>query len=243
MGDFNPSTCNEAAIIWSRNWIYLVWNSTLPGPPLYWSRSSLKTAASLNSIQPKGTGYIPDEPNQNDPVVKMEEMDMSMVQDEQHDISNGAWVLDQGQIETCVANAVATAYRYELKRQNKPHDFITSRLFLYYVARLGGGKLANDPHFSTAKFYNSLATNWPTDDLIQDNGCNIREAIEVISCLGAVAEDGWIYNYNLQPAKLDDKKQYFVSGSNAARPPQNACFATAKRHFTVKYSLVVQDAT
>ncbi|RSL68732.1 hypothetical protein CEP54_002658 [Fusarium duplospermum] len=235
MGSSNLLDCqHEAALAWSNNWVYAVWDTQLSGNPLYWRRTPLK-------LPVVGAGYVPDKPNPKDAKVGMIQMGMAPVQDAALDISKPGWVLDQGTANSCTANAVATACRYELSRQGKA-DFMTSRLYLYYLARLGAGKLAANSAFNTPAFYNSLASSPPTDDLKDDCGSYIREAVRVLGSLGAVSEDDWGYEWVVVEGSTTIsgnviQSQLFATECNASYPPQNGCFQTAKKHFTVKYDL------
>ncbi|KAF5645168.1 hypothetical protein F52700_2368 [Fusarium sp. NRRL 52700] len=199
IGETDALKClNEAALVWSDNWVYAVWNSELSGNPLCYSRVRLE--------QSYGTGYLHDQPLATDTVVDMSTMNMSAQQPAKYDLSNGGWIFNQGMLQSCTANAVAAAYRYELKRQRKD-DFTPSRLYL------------------------CLAGHPPTDDMIQNTSTYIRESIKVLRNLGAVSECDWRYNYDLQ------SNNELVGKSNAAFPPQNDCFKTAAKHFTLRYSV------
>lgn len=77
-------------------------------------------------------------------------------------------VEDQGQLGSCVANAIVGAYEQQLKRDGKPHtDF--SRLFVYYNAR----KILGDPAF--------------------DNGSTISAGMAALLAFGAPKESSWPY--------------------------------------------------
>ena len=52
-------------------------------------------------------------------------------------------VENQGQLNSCVANAVAGAYEYLAKRHLGDDSYDVSRLFVYYNARAKSGTLAN----------------------------------------------------------------------------------------------------
>ncbi|CZR49544.1 uncharacterized protein FPRO_15903 [Fusarium proliferatum ET1] len=223
MGTSDAYLCwNEAAIAWSDNYVYAVWNSHLSGSPLCYSRTLLKPTRF-------GMGYTQDKPSSTDAIVDMSTMNMDKVANiKYYNISKPEWVMNQEYVGSCTANAVATAYRYELKRRNKA-DFITSRLYLYYLARLGG---LNSQGPSPA-FYNGLAKQPPTKEMLEDDGSNIREAIMVITSLGAIAEADWGYTYAFDP----DNNKRFVKHCNASYPPGNVSFATAKQHFAVKYAV------
>lgn len=89
-------------------------------------------------------------------------------------------VYDQGDIGSCVGNAVAYCIEYAMRRRpndpavadfiEKDRVFTPSRLFIYYGAReiIGLTK--------------------------EDSGCHIRDACKVVYNLGAPRETGWKYN-------------------------------------------------
>ncbi len=73
---------------------------------------------------------------------------------------------DQGQTSSCVANALAGAYEYWVRRDSK-QDYDVSRLFMYYNAR------------------------WRNGDQNEDGGSVIQLAMEALKELGACAEKTW----------------------------------------------------
>ena len=78
-------------------------------------------------------------------------------------------VEDQGQLSSCVANAVAGAYEYLVKRHNE-EDYGVSRLFIYYNARAKEG------------------------DVTEDEGSVIADAIQGLREDGACSEETWPYD-------------------------------------------------
>jgi hypothetical protein len=144
------------------------------------------------------TGFVPDPPSKNDKEVDMSKMphpttlpaEFSLFDDEIDGLYGGKvkyqkLVYGQGTIGSCTPNAVAAAYYYELQHQGfKPSNdsFKVSRLFLYYVARLGLQKMEQkqlNPDTSAA-FYKSLANNPPSEILTKDDGTNIREVVKIL---------------------------------------------------------------
>lgn len=224
IGETDELRClNEAALVWSDGWVYAVWNSELSGNPLCYSRIGLE--------QSFGTGYLHDKPLPTDEVVNMSTMSMGAQQPAKYDLSNGGWMFNQGMLQSCTTNAIATAYRYELKRQGKD-DFTPSRLFLWYLSRL---RVEKHPDFNTSAFYNSLASHPPTDNMIANSATYMRENIKVLRNLGAVSECDWPYLYDLQSSQKE-----LVDKSNAAYPPQNVSFQSAAKHFTLRYSVTYE---
>ncbi len=80
-------------------------------------------------------------------------------------------VEDQGQIGSCVANAIVGAFELQRKRERQPHtDF--SRLFVYYNAR----KIQGDP-------------TW-------DTGSTISSGMAAMLAFGAPSEASWPYRFD-----------------------------------------------
>ena len=73
---------------------------------------------------------------------------------------------DQGATSSCVANALAGAYEYWVRRDSQ-QDYDVSRLFMYYNAR------------------------WRNGDQDEDGGSVIQLAMEALKELGACAEKTW----------------------------------------------------
>ncbi|KAH7066584.1 hypothetical protein BKA63DRAFT_571001 [Paraphoma chrysanthemicola] len=106
---------------------------------------------------------------------------------------------DQGQLESCTCNAVASAYRYLMQRKFStdldphrlyPSEYRPSRLFLYWVARIHMAKRIENPH-KWGDYYAGLSTSPPTDvGLLTDEskGTDIRTVIMIMARLGAPRE-------------------------------------------------------
>ncbi|KAH7075723.1 hypothetical protein BKA63DRAFT_490673 [Paraphoma chrysanthemicola] len=129
-------------------------------------------------------------------------------------------VYDQGEnIGSCAANAVAAAYRYALQRQGLP-DFLPSRLFLYWVARMSDDEnwVNLEPTESTPNpvspqslvppqwgveddgwgiFYEGFAKSPPrlVNLLRKDAGSEPRDVIQCMARLGAPAETSRLYGW------------------------------------------------
>src|ERR1051325_7881140 len=79
-------------------------------------------------------------------------------------------VYDHRPLHSCTANAAAAAVQYERLRHGHTHDFVPSRLFIYYNER----KLLG------------------TED--KDDGAPMREAIKVLAKEGDCPEPRWPYD-------------------------------------------------
>jgi C1A family cysteine protease len=78
-------------------------------------------------------------------------------------------IYDQGELNSCTANAIAGAFEFELLKQAQP-DFTPSRLFIYYNERV---------------IENSVNT---------DAGAYNRDGLNTVSNQGVCTEDSWPYN-------------------------------------------------
>jgi C1A family cysteine protease len=79
-------------------------------------------------------------------------------------------VFDQGHLGSCTANAIAAAYRFDLKRQKAAGRFVPARLFIYYNERAIEGTVATDSGAMLRDGIKSLArqgvcneSTWPYD--------------------------------------------------------------------------------
>jgi hypothetical protein len=79
-------------------------------------------------------------------------------------------VLDQGQLGSCTAHGIGTAFQFERMRQGLAPNFTPSRLFIYYGERV------------------------IEHTVNEDAGAEIRDGIKVVAKLGAPPESDWPYN-------------------------------------------------
>lgn len=122
------------------------------------SRTSLSYGRRLD-------GCLPDEPRVSDYRATANLTTMPIKVDLRPECSR---VEDQGQLGSCVANAIVGAYEHQMKRDGKPQtDF--SRLFVYYNARRVLGA---------------------TD---MDNGSTISAGMAAMLAFGAPKESSWPY--------------------------------------------------
>ncbi len=73
-------------------------------------------------------------------------------------------VYNQGELGSCTANAIGAAFEFELLKQDKTHDFIPARLFIYYNERV----MENTVNL--------------------DNGAEIRDGVKSVSKQGVCPE-------------------------------------------------------
>ena len=92
-------------------------------------------------------------------------------------------VLNQGELGSCTANAIANAHLFEQMKQKAKKTFLPSRLFIYYNERL---------------INNSIES---------DSGAELRDGIKTISKQGVCSELHWLYDV-LKFAKKPNAKCY-----------------------------------
>jgi C1A family cysteine protease len=85
-------------------------------------------------------------------------------------------VYDQGQLGSCTANAIGGALEFDQMKQ-KEHEFVPSRLFIYYCER---------------EIENTVDS---------DSGAQLRDGIKSVNAVGAPPETDWPYEI----AKFRDK--------------------------------------
>jgi C1A family cysteine protease len=119
----------------------------------------------------KKLGWIPDIPDQRDflfkGVLKPESIEVTLPTTVDLRTEDPT-IYDQGQLGSCVGNAVAAAVEHNLKKQ-KLKSFTPSRLFIYYNAHA---------------LINLIK---------EDSGCYIRDAIKTINSQGVCKESTWKY--------------------------------------------------
>ncbi|KAK6525180.1 hypothetical protein TWF694_005326 [Orbilia ellipsospora] len=186
-------------------------------------------------------GHVIDRPDPRDVPLEMSHMAMvgvSNLPSSYSLTSDGAFkvpVYDQGSLGSCVSNAVATAYRYGLRKNNKP-DFNVSRLFLYFLARYPTIIDEKAPHNTTPK--------------LKAGGTQIRDTLRILARFGSCQEyskesppttetipDGqWPYD-TTAPKKGDtlDPTDW------AARPPPEPCYQNAQKHLSFSYQVPRQS--
>lgn len=153
---------------------------------------------------------------------------------------------NQGQSGTCMTNAIAQLYLYELQRQGVNYgNYVPSRLFLYYVARYGAKK--NGTAVPSAKFFDALRqpSNTPlgaANALTEDAGSNARDVIKIMRALGAPPEDKDIPSHVVGSGKwpYDDKiapvNRHFQPSDWPARAPEAQCYGAATLHQALGYA-------
>lgn len=115
---------------------------------------------------PRKLGWVPDYPDQRDRPFRA-------IARASAPLRRLTWLpqsLDQGELGSCVSNAIATAVQYDRIRQKKLEAWSPSRLFNYYNARAVWG--------------------WESID----SGAMIRDGIKSMANEGNVPENEWPYD-------------------------------------------------
>jgi hypothetical protein len=142
-------------------------------------------------------GYIKSEPNANDILVKFsDDHAKAFASRTQQPVNVPVYDLrtivklpqalseiDQGQLGSCTANAIAFAYAFDEIKQKNKEVFLPSRLFIYYNERLIEGTVD------------------------QDSGAEIRDGLKSINTFGVCDEHHWPYD-PLQFRTKPPKKAY-----------------------------------
>ena len=118
-------------------------------------------------------------------------------------------VLDQGQLGSCTANAIAGALEFDQMKQGDKDPFVPSRLFIYYNERAMEGTIG------------------------EDSGAQIRDGIKSVAKQGAPHERLWPYaiarfrTKPSAPAYADARKHPAVLYQRVARdlPQMKGCLA------------------
>lgn len=100
-------------------------------------------------------------------------------------------VFDQGQLGSCTANAISSAYAFNMHKQVEDEIFVPSRLFIYYNEREMEGSIA------------------------YDSGARIRDGIKSINKIGVCDEVIWPYDIAKFAVKPVDEC-YVQAGRNKA---------------------------
>jgi C1A family cysteine protease len=120
---------------------------------------------------------------------------------------------DQGELNSCTANAASAAIQYARRVHNKPDDFVPSRLFIYYQARI------------------------MEDCIYTDGGSQIGDAIAAVTSLGVCAESDW--PYDSPPG--DAKTHVFPNGARAIQAPPANILAKANAYKTISTGHLAQS--
>ncbi|KAF2131723.1 cysteine proteinase [Dothidotthia symphoricarpi CBS 119687] len=206
------------------------------------------------------TGYIPDVDDSRDHQISISDLNLDTGPSPAAfniytDKSFKAHIYDQGNVGSCVCNAFATAYSIALQRQNTHAYFTPSRLFLYYLARLSQDPSA--PATQRSTWFESMASQPPTQDMPPDCGSRNRDVLRALSALGACNEAPTLwtnkygasgqwpyidvsYSPNQEPWQVTLSagavNGEFPPGALCRQAPDALCFANAVKHRTLRYA-------
>jgi C1A family cysteine protease len=147
-----------------------------------------------NVLKPKDKaffGWTPDTPDHRDVIFKLPKKLKKLPT--QVDLrSNDVVVFDQGSLGSCTANAISTAFIYNLVKQEEPM-FVPSRLFVYYNTRLLEGNID------------------------RDSGATLRNTVKSINKVGLCEEPFWPYDIKKFKSKPAPKSYTDAEGNKAVK--------------------------
>jgi C1A family cysteine protease len=114
-------------------------------------------------------GWVPDLPDQRDHLYAAPPRVLRKLPAQVDLRANCPPVFDQGTLGSCTANAIASAYRFDLLKQRSSRRFVPSRLFIYYNERVIEGTIDTDA------------------------GAMLRDGIKTLAKQGVCAEQRWPY--------------------------------------------------
>lgn len=162
-------------------------------------------------VERQNYGWLPDIPDHRDRLFKLSASEALLSLPPRFDLREfgKSPIYDQGNLGSCVANAVAGAIEFAMsQRPNDPKvsDFVEAkrvfepnRLFIYYGAREIIGLTG------------------------EDSGCHIRDAMKVVYNQGAPRETGW---------------KYSDAGDKFSKRPPKAIYKSAPYHKITSYKSV-----
>jgi len=118
----------------------------------------------------QGYGWVPDLPDQRDRRYAAPRKVLAALPRRCDLRPHCPPVLDQGELGSCTANAIANAHRYDQIKQGIASHFLPSRLFIYYNERAVEGTVR------------------------EDAGAQIRDGIKTLAKQGACPEALWPYD-------------------------------------------------
>ncbi len=118
----------------------------------------------------QGYGWVPDLPDQRDRRYAAPRRVLAALPTRCDLRRNCPPVLDQGELGSCTAHAIANAHRYDQMKQGSTAHFLPSRLFIYYNERALEGTVR------------------------EDAGAQIRDGIKTLAKQGACPEALWPYD-------------------------------------------------
>ncbi len=133
-------------------------------------------------------------------------------------------VEDQGQTNSCAANATAGAYEYLMKRHLGDESYDVSRLFIYFNARAKDGGAQ-----------------------ILDEGSVLANVIEGLKEYGACSEESWPFdstNVNTPPAEetYQEAAQFLIEGAELVPTDLSAWKTALAAGFPIVFGVALFDS-
>jgi C1A family cysteine protease len=180
-----------------------------------WSALAHAQSASPAALASRrGFGWIRDLPDPQDRLLGAPPFAIAQARPATVDLSGKLPpAYDQGQLNSCSANAIAGAVQFARRAHNKPGDFIPSRLFIYYQER---------------KTEQTLST---------DFGARLRDGISAVAKLGVCPETDWPYD----GIAGDPTTGVFPPNAGAIKTPTAAQMGTAARYAAISYRPLAQN--
>ncbi|MGN6665141.1 MAG: C1 family peptidase [Solirubrobacterales bacterium] len=125
----------------------------------------------------KGLGWVPDLPDGRDLLYGAPLKPLAKLPNEVDLRKQCPGVYDQGETNSCTANAIAAALEFDQKKERLKEIFTPSRLFIYYNERAMEGSVESD------------------------NGAAIRDGVKSVAKRGACKESSWPFDVD----RLRDK--------------------------------------
>jgi C1A family cysteine protease len=125
-------------------------------------------------------GWIPDLPDQRDHLFATPPPTLQTLPTSVDLRPECPTVYDQGQLGSCTANAIAAAVEFDQMKQHLDHNFMPSRLFIYYNEREMEGTVNSD------------------------SGAQIRDGIKSVGAQGVCPENEWPYDITRFEEKPSD---------------------------------------
>lgn len=148
----------------------------------------------VDKLQPKSKaffGWTPDTPDHRDVMFSLPKK-MKKLPAKVDLRTDKVAIFDQGSLGSCTANAVSTAFAFELVKQNDPL-FVPSRLFIYYNTRLMDGNAD------------------------RDSGATLRSTVKSINRVGVCEEKYWPYTIEKFKNKPTESSYNDANGNKAVK--------------------------
>lgn len=119
-------------------------------------------------------------------------------------------VLDQGQLGSCTANAIASAHRFDQMLQKDKGIFAPARLFIYYNERAAEGTIRSDSGAAIRDGIKSIASLGVCDEALVPYNINTFTKKPVAAAYKAALKHRSV-NYQAVPQTLDQIRACLVN--------------------------------